>query len=63
MHTGAVELPSFSIYRLVSKYVCAYTQTDNSRSIRLSYFKKSVFSIYTFFLMISFMQADMLYYD
>lgn len=49
MHTGAVELPSFSIYRLVSKYVCAYTQTDNSRSIRLSYFKKVCFQFTLFF--------------
>lgn len=39
MHTGAVELPSLSIYRLGSKYACAYTQADNTRPIRLFYEK------------------------
>lgn len=48
MHTGAVELPSFSIYRLGTKYVCTYTQADNTRSVRLSCQKKVLNSHYYF---------------
>lgn len=45
MHTRAraIELPSFSIYRLRDEPACVYTQPDNIRSIRLSCAKTACF--------------------